>query len=322
MSSLLGPFVILLACVAAGAAVFSAVMAMEGVSALRAQRRLAKLIADSGIRPEELSGKPVAMLSIASPILRVLLKYGRRFGQLRGVRRLVSAYSSPERVTEIRRLLERAGYSDALAVQDVVGAKFLAGLVLGLVYLPRLLKGNLSAVIFMAVLFLAGFILPDFLLKRAVTSRQQEVRRALPRATDIMVVAVEAGLHFNKAIELYCERFEGPLADEFERVLEEMRIGRRRREALTDAAARLNLDEFNLLVSAIMQAERFGTPMGQVLRSLSRELKIRREQWVREESSKAPVKMLFPLVFLILPALFCVLLGPMVVRIITQGGLF
>lgn len=322
MSSLLGPLIVLLACVTAGAAVYSAVIAIEGISALRAQRRLAKVIADSGIRAEDLSGEPAGLVNIASPILRVLLRYGRRFGQLRGIRRLVSAYSSPERVGEMKKLLERAGYSDALAVQDIVGAKFLAGLVLGFVYLPRLLRGNLSAVIFMAVLFIAGFILPDFLLKRAVTSRQQEARRTLPRATDIMVVAVEAGLHFNKTIELYCERFQGPLAEEFERVLEEMRVGRRRREALTGAAERLNLDEFNLLVSAIMQAERFGTPMGQVLRSLSRELKIRREQWVREESSKVPVKMLFPLVFLILPALFCILLGPMAVKMITQGGLF
>ena len=126
---------------------------------------------------------------------------------------------------------------------------------------------------------------------------------------------------FDRAIELYCERFSDPLSYEFRQVLNDIQIGRRRREALVDFAERTDVDEVGQFVTAILQGERFGVPIVQVLGGLSSDLKLQRNQRVREQAAKAPVKMIFPIVMFILPAIMCVLMGPLFMQLL-RGELF
>ncbi|HEX21580.1 MAG TPA: type II secretion system F family protein, partial [Actinobacteria bacterium] len=164
-----------------------------------------------------------------------------------------------------------------------------------------------------------GFIFPDLILSGMVEERQTFIRRLLPDAIDILVVGVESGLGFERAIRLYTERFSGALSEEFSKALAEIDLGRTRRRALTDLATRNQLRELNLFVSAVLQAEKLGTPLAVILAIQSEEARSRHRQWVQEVSAKAPIKILFPLAGLILPALFGVLIGPVVIKMLAGG---
>lgn len=154
-----------------------------------------------------------------------------------------------------------------------------------------------------------------------IESRQTQIKIELPGAVDILKVSVDAGLTLNRAIALYVERFPGAVAQELTQVQNEIAIGRPRSEALRDMARRTGMPEVELLISSIVQAERFGVPVAQVLHSQSVDLKLKRSQHFREQAQKAPVKMVVPIALLIMPALLCVLLGPLAIQMMS-GGLF
>ena len=132
---------------------------------------------------------------------------------------------------------------------------------------------------------------------------------------DMMSVNIEAGLGFDAAMLSVTEHFKGPLPDEFKRVHREIQMGIPRREALTTLSVRTNVDELKTFASAVIQSERYGTPVINVLRAQAQELRILRRQKAQETASKAPVKMLLPMVMFIFPVLFIILLGPAVLEI-------
>lgn len=169
---------------------------------------------------------------------------------------------------------------------------------------------------------LVGY-LPWFQLGRMATKRQKEIRLSLPDIMDLLVVSVQAGLAFDIALLRVVDRYRGAVSVEFQRVLREMQLGRTRRDALRDMADRVDIPELNALVSAVIQAEQLGVGVSGVLSLQSDLIRDKRQQFIEEQAMKAPVKMLFPLVFLIFPSLLVVILGPAVLNIMRiLGGMW
>jgi tight adherence protein C len=234
---------------------------------------------------------------------------------------------TPEDASErIREKLDMAGNPAGWTVERVMAGKVvgfgcalvvsvIASLVLGLGFLPML--G------FVLIASLAGYMAPNMYLHQQTFDRSEKLQRALPDAIDLLTISVESGLGFDAAVAQVARNTEGPLADEFARMLQEMQIGRGRSEALRSMADRTNIGDLRAFVSAMVQADAFGIPVGQVLRVQSSEIRVKRRQWAEEQAQKVPVKMLVPLIFCILPCLFIAVLGPAAMSIMAsfQGKL-
>ncbi|HEY2704691.1 MAG TPA: type II secretion system F family protein [Candidatus Dormibacteraeota bacterium] len=163
-----------------------------------------------------------------------------------------------------------------------------------------------------------GYLVPSIWLDRKVKARQKEIRVALPNALDLLTISVEAGLGFDAAISRVTEKYHNALALEFTQVLNEARLGRPRMEALEEMARRNRVDELSNFIQAVVQSDQLGVGIAQVLRIQSEEMRRRRRQRAEEMGAKAPLKMLFPMVGCIFPALFIVLLGPAVIQVYLQ----
>lgn len=316
MSNIFGLIVMLLTSLAGGLAVYFAASAILAGADRRIERRLTDSITRAGLSAD----RTVKDIPVSGLFGR-LLRYARRLLGNRYFTRLVDRLATSDRLAHLERRIVKAGATGTFTAREYLAAKVLAALVVSSAGLLQFLGGDTLGLVLAIILALIGYRLSDIFVTNMIEARQDAIRRSLSKAADILVIAVEAGLTFDKAIDLYCERFQGPLAEEFEQAREEVKVGRRRREALTAMVNRVDVEDLRLLVNSILQAERFGVPMAEVLRNQSQELKIRREQYIREQSMKAPVKMLLPMVLLIMPALFCVLLGPIALTIM-RGGLF
>lgn len=156
----------------------------------------------------------------------------------------------------------------------------------------------------------AGFFLPDIWIRNLGERRQIEVRADLPDAIDLLTVCVEAGLGFDSALARVAQTLNGTAAEEFSRVIQEMQFGRSRVDALRAAAERTEAPELRTFISTIIQSTELGISMGDVLRAQSGQMRVVRRQRAEEMAQKLPVKILMPLIFCILPALFVVVLGP------------
>jgi tight adherence protein C len=166
-----------------------------------------------------------------------------------------------------------------------------------------------------------GFFLPTLLLKSRITRRQDLITKAMPDALDLLTVCVEAGLGFDQAMSKVCEKWENELSMAFERVINEIRLGKLRREALRDMSDRMDVADMTSFVAAIIQADQLGVSIGKVLRIQSEQMRIKRRQRAEKKAHEAPVKMLIPMVFLIFPSIYIVLLGPSVIQIMKSGVL-
>lgn len=166
-----------------------------------------------------------------------------------------------------------------------------------------------------AILILIGFILPDALLNNTIGERRRQIRKSLADSLDLLVVCTEAGLGFDGAISKTVERMRGPLPDEYRRVLQDMSVGKTRMESLKAMADRVGVSELTTFVAAIHQADQLGVSIAHVLRVQAESLRTLRNLHARETAAKLPVKMLFPLVLFIFPAIFAVMLGPSFIEI-------
>jgi len=172
-----------------------------------------------------------------------------------------------------------------------------------------------------ALMALTGFYMPVLWLNSKIRRRQDEIVKALPDALDLLTVCVEAGLGFDAAMAKVNEKWDNELSLAFGRVLQEIRLGRLRREALRDMANRMEVPDVTTFVAAIIQAEQLGVSIAKVLRIQSDQMRIRRRQRAEDNAQKAPVKILFPMVLLIFPSLFIVLLGPAALTVKNSGVL-
>jgi tight adherence protein C len=240
--------------------------------------------------------------------------------------RLIGRISGPaqqEDPAPVRIKLLNAGLSAQMAMPLYFGAKTLLALVLpGSLLAALTLSGRPVPTVQMMALLLAastlGYYLPAAWLSHRIEKRQREIFESFPDATDLMMVCIEAGLGLDAALA----RVAGEIrtestacADELQRVILEMRAGAQRSEALGRLAMRTGVEEVAVFASMLAQAERFGSSIGDSLRVFSEEMRVRRRQRVEELAAKIPLKLLFPLVFCILPSLFLVLLGPAFIEI-------
>jgi tight adherence protein C len=242
---------------------------------------------------------------ILAPFLRRLSKLGRTFSPRDGTARL-------------RRKLEMAGNPPRWDIDRILAFKVLglaAGFVLGLA-IPVALGASIAVTLgVVVVLTPLGFFTPDIALYQVAYTRNERVRRDLPDSMDLLTISVEAGLPFDSALSQVARNTSGPLADELFRVLQEMQIGLGRTDALHALGERTNVPELRGFVTAMVQADSFGIPIASVLRVQAREMRVKRSQRAEEMAQKVPVKILFPLIFCILPALFIVVMGPAAISI-------
>jgi tight adherence protein C len=197
-----------------------------------------------------------------------------------------------------------------LALKVVVGV---LGLLVAIFYLTTELSG--LSLLLAAVVGLGGYVVPDLILWGRAQERQRFIAVALPDTLDQMTISVEAGLGFDAALQRVATNTHGPLAQELGRVLNEVKLGANRQQALQNLVERTDVPELRHFVYAIRQAEDFGLPVAKVLRIQAAELRIKRRQSAEERALKMPVKIVFPLVLCIFPALFIILLGPAIIRI-------
>jgi tight adherence protein C len=155
-----------------------------------------------------------------------------------------------------------------------------------------------------------GYMVPNFVLNSRVRSRQSAVAAELPDALDLLSVSVEAGLGFDGAVQKLTEHMDGPLIEEFELALGEIRVGEGRQEALRKMAERSASPEMASFVRAIIQADQLGISLGRILRIQAGDSRLKRQLLAEEKAMKAPIKMLFPTVLFIFPSMFIVILGP------------
>lgn len=179
--------------------------------------------------------------------------------------------------------------------------------------------GGFYGLIVTGLMWAVCFFGPDVWIQRRTDQRQHEIATRLPDVLDLLVISVEAGLGFEQAIDRTVDAVPGALADEFRRMLQETRMGSTRAEALRAMDERAQVPELRSFILAMLQADTFGVSIGRMLRQQADDMRIRRRQRAQEAAQKAPVKMLFPLIFCIFPSLFVVILGPAVLQITRSG---
>jgi tight adherence protein C len=247
---------------------------------------------------------------VLDPLLRQFIRVGTRFTPV-------------DRVQKIRRRLDLAGNLPGWDAERVVGLKGLTlvvGLVLGAALPPAFGAGPLPTTALVAVGSALGWFGPSMWIYQKGYDRSEQIRRGLPDAMDLLTISVEAGLSFDAAMAQVARKTEGPLAKELARVLQEMQIGTGRTDALRGLGDRTDVSELKSFVGSMVQADSLGIPVASVLRVQAKEMRIKRSQLAEERAQKVPVKILFPLIFCIMPCLFIVILGPAVITIAARMG--
>jgi tight adherence protein C len=225
-------------------------------------------------------------------------------------------------VARLRRQLDYAGNPPLWPAERIVqtrGVLFVVGGVAG--FLMGSLYGSLAKAFAGAVAGAGiGMFGPDIAIYNAGAKRQVEIRKSLADVLDMLTVSVEAGLGFDAALAQVARNSKGPLAGETARVLQEMQIGKPRGEAMRAMGERTTVPELRTFASAVVQASELGIPIAKVLREQAKEMRLKRRQRAEEMAQKVPIKILFPMLFCMFPALFVVIIGPGALRIIRIFG--
>lgn len=173
---------------------------------------------------------------------------------------------------------------------------------------------DINPFIVVPIFTILGFFFPQLWLQGKISSRQEEIKKAMPDALDLLTICVEAGLGFDAAMAKVSEKWENELSFSFARAIREVQLGKLRREALKDMSDRIGLPEMTSFVAAVIQSEQLGVSMAKVLRIQSEQMRIKRRQMAEEKAHQAPVKMIVPMAFLTFPSIFIVLLTPAAIR--------
>lgn len=231
---------------------------------------------------------------------------------VRAFSRFLIARTPPKTIDEFRRRLVLAGNPYNMDVRDFLGLKGLLALILGsMIFLAMVRNGDLARGAVLGMLFGAlGYYLPNIWLGARITARKKEIGKSLPDALDLLTVCVEAGLGFDSAMLKVTQKWDNALSHEFSRVLTEMRMGKSRREALRGLMSRTDVNDVATFISAIIQADQLGVSIAKVLRIQSEQMRLRRRQRAEELAHQAAIKMIFPMIFLMFPSIYVIVLGP------------
>ncbi len=244
---------------------------------------------------------------------RVIIPVIRRIGEF-------SARFTPQKaIQDTAKRLELAGNPWPIDAATFLAIRFILAVVLGGLLVGVVLISPPSSptdnFMYIGGATFAGFFLPHLMLTSKITSRQKEIRKAMPDALDLLTICVEAGLGFDAAMSKVSEKWENELSLAFARAIREIQLGKVRREALKDMSDRLGLPEMTSFVAAIIQSEQLGVSLAKVLRIQSDQMRVKRRQFAEEEAHKAPIKMIIPMALLIFPSIMIIILTPAVIQI-------
>ena len=287
------------------AVVVAIVLVVVGMRAPEARDPIQARLAEFSVREEPLSLEEIELSQGFYD--RIVLPFFNSVGK-------VSQRFTPQATLQsTRRKLEMAGNPMRMDPSFFLTLRLILAVVFGgLIFIVFLVTGRnwVQGLALTVVFLLLGFMFPDLWLTSRISRRQKGVFRAMPDALDLLTVCVEAGLGFDAAMSKVQEKWENELALEFGRVIQEIRLGKLRRDALRDMAERIGVAELTSFVAAVIQSEQLGVSLAKVLRIQSDQMRVRRRQMAEEEAHRAPIKMIFPIALLIFPSILIVLLGP------------
>ncbi|NIM95706.1 MAG: type II secretion system F family protein [Anaerolineales bacterium] len=282
-----------------------ALLVIAGLRAPEAKNPIEERLAEFSMRDEPMTLEEIELSQRFYE--RIILPSFNRIGNI------ASRYTPQATLQNTRRRLEMAGNPLQMDPAFFLALRFILAFLFGGLILAIFLFGDRNMVqgLGLAALFtVIGFFFPDLWLSGRIRSRQKAVFRAMPDALDLLTICVEAGLGFDAAMSKVHEKWDNDLALELGRVIQEIRLGKLRRDALRDMADRLGVAEMTSFVAAVIQSEQLGVSMAKVLRIQSDQMRVRRRQMAEEEAHRAPIKMVFPIGLLIFPSLLIILLGP------------
>jgi tight adherence protein C len=249
-------------------------------------------------------------IELSQPITeRVIVPIIQKIGEI------TERFTPQNAIEQTEKKLELAGNPPGLDPTIFWAARFIAAVGVGGLLLFVFTTGSMAwswgrKLLMTGIFALIGFYMPQLLLQSKINTRQNEIRKSMPDALDLLTICVQAGLGFDAAMSRVAENWEDDLADEFSRVLREIQLGNTRRIALRNMSDRIGIAEMTSFVAAIIQSEQLGVSMAKVHRIQSDQMRTRRRQIAEEKAQQAPVKMLFPMALLIFPSLLIILLGP------------
>jgi tight adherence protein C len=282
---------------------FALALALSGRGEVVGVARSLALI-EHAVKPEEAGKNELpATERLAKPLVNAMRAMALRLSPTGTAQRLA-------------KLLDQAGNPGTWTVERLLAAKGTGLVALGLTGL--VFGGGLTLRGFLVAGAAAsfGFFLPDILAYNAGQKRQEELRLGLADALDMLTVCIEAGQGFDAAIMQVARALKGPVAGEFARVLQEIQIGKPRGNAFSSLAERTSVPEIKTFVTALVQADRLGLPIGKVLREQANQMRLICRQRAEEKAQKVPIKILFPMLLCIFPALFIIVIGPGAIRMV------
>jgi tight adherence protein C len=254
---------------------------------------------------------------------RVIYPVARKLGEV------AIRFTPQNALQSVAKKLELAGNPGRMDPTMFLSLQFIVAMVFGGILILAFSFGTAKLPLGQRMMYaiggtLLGFFFPQLWLTSKIQKRQSEVRKSLPDALDLLTICVEAGLGFDAAMAKVSEKWETELSLSFSRVIQEIQLGKVRRDAMRDMADRLGLPEMTSFVAAVVQSEQLGVSMAKVLRIQSDQMRMKRRQRAEEEAHKAPVKMLIPMALLIFPSLMITLMTPAALRMYNSalGGMF
>jgi tight adherence protein C len=269
------------------------------------------------VKSRESSGQRLAGLQTRSDVLESGFSERAVAPILEGVGKFAIRFTPQGWVEGAQKKLMLAGWADRMDGNTWAAIRIISlvvSIVLAL-FLQSLIDDTLFRFIAFGVILFIGFFGPSAMLNRSIDARRKDMEKKLPDMIDLLVISVEAGLGFEAAMGRVVQNVPGELSREFSRTLQETRVGVSRNVALRGLAERTDVDDLNTFIMALIQADQFGVSIARMLRVQSDEMRVRRRTRAQERAFAAPVKLVFPLVFFIFPAIFVILLGPAVMKI-------
>ncbi len=290
-----------------GAVCFTMVAILIGRQESKTRERISRALGQGDMTVDEDSG------TLSQRVLRPLLHQ---------VAHQLTRWAPKGKQKQTTAKLSAAGLSGQWEETEWKGLQYALSLLLALMLyaLFSLMRAEMLTRLEMGVIgFLVGYIFPNSWLKAKAKQRQKEIIKTLPDILDLLTVSVEAGLGFDAALLKVVEKQKGVLAEEFLRVLQEIKMGRPRRETLRDLASRNKLaEDLGSVVASLVQADQLGISIGGVLRNQAKQIRQKQRQRAEEKAQKAPVKMMIPLVFFVFPSIFIIVIGPAILQIIAM----